>query len=227
MPRRHGGENGNFDGIANMIAIIDYDAGNLTSVQRAVSHLGYPCEVTSDTARIRAAERVIFPGVGAAASAMRSLTRAGLDEALRDAFTAGKPVLGICLGTQIITGFSEEDGGTPCLNLIPGRVRAFPRDMRDDNGRPLKIPHMGWNRLDIRQPHPVLANIQPEDEFYFVHGYYPTADDPEQVIGETTHGLVFSSVIGLKNLIATQFHPEKSGRPGLIILKNFCEWIPC
>lgn len=210
-----------------MIAIIDYDAGNLTSVQRAVSHLGYACEVTGDTARIQAAERVIFPGVGAAAAAMRGLIRAGLDAALHGAFSDGKPILGICLGTQIITGFSEEDGGVPCLNLVPGRVRAFPKDMRDPDGRLLKIPHMGWNRLGIRKPHPVLAGLRPEDEFYFVHGYYPAADDPERVLGETTYGVTFSSVIGVKNLIATQFHPEKSGRPGLTILKNFCEWNPC
>ncbi len=209
-----------------MIAIIDYDAGNLTSVARAVRHLGADCVVTNDVAVIREAERVIFPGVGAAGSAMESLQRLGLDAAIRDAFDAGKPVLGICLGTQIIMGFSEEDGGTSCLGLIEGTVRAFSTRMKDDHGAVLKIPHMGWNRLELRQEHPVFSGIDADDEFYFVHSFYPEPADTAHVIAETGYGITFPSVVGFRNIIATQFHLEKSGRPGLNILKNFCEWTP-
>lgn len=210
-----------------MIAIVDYDAGNLTSVARAVAHLGYDCEVTKDEKRIRAAERVIFPGVGAAGSAMDSLRRLGLNLAIQETFASGKPLLGICLGTQIIMAFSEEDGGTNCLGIVEGRTRLFSNRMTDAAGARLKIPHMGWNRLVLNQSHPVLEGIEPGDEFYFVHSYYPDPDHEDQVIGRTEHGIAFASVIGAGNLVATQFHPEKSGRPGLTLLKNFCEWTPC
>jgi len=209
-----------------MIAIIDYDAGNLTSVARAVSFLGYECLVTANPEDIRRAERVIFPGVGAAGSAMASLKRKGLDTAIREAVNSDRPVMGICLGTQIILGFSEEDGGTPCLDIVSGKVKAFSPDMKEADGSALKIPHMGWNRLTIKKPHPVLAGVQEADEFYFVHSYYPAPDNAEDIIGQSEYGVEFASVIGFGNLIATQFHPEKSGRPGLNILKNFCEWTP-
>lgn len=210
-----------------MIAIVDYDAGNLTSVARAMAHLGYDCDITKDETRIRNAERVIFPGVGAAGSAMASLRRLGLDRAIQDTFASGKPLLGICLGTQIIMEFSEEDGGTDCLGVVDGRTRLFSNKMTDAAGAHLKIPHMGWNRIRLSGSHPVLDGIADRDEFYFVHSYYPDPDHEDQVIGRTEHGIAFASVIGTANLIATQFHPEKSGRPGLTLLKNFCEWTPC
>ncbi|MFW5637315.1 MAG: imidazole glycerol phosphate synthase subunit HisH, partial [Thermodesulfobacteriota bacterium] len=127
-----------------MIAIVDYDAGNLTSVARAMAHLGYDCDITKDETRIRNAERVIFPGVGAAGSAMASLRRLGLDRAIQETFASGKPLLGICLGTQIIMGFSEEDGGVDCLGIVAGRTRLFSNRMTDAAGAHLKIPHMGW-----------------------------------------------------------------------------------
>jgi len=210
-----------------MIAIIDYDAGNLTSVARAVSHIGFKCVVTNNIREIADAERVIFPGVGAAGSAMESLKRLGLDAAIADAFDAGKPLLGICLGTQIIMGYSEEDGGTPCLGVISGKTRAFLTNMKAEDGSSLKIPHIGWNRVNVRKAHPVLSGIAETDEFYFVHSFYPAPADPAHVLGETDYGILFSSVVGFRNIIATQFHPEKSGRPGLSLLKNFCEWKPC
>lgn len=209
-----------------MIAIIDYDAGNLTSVARAVSYIGYQCVVTNDTNEIAQAERIIFPGVGAAGSAMESLKRLDIDKAINEAFDKGKPILGICLGTQVIMEYSEENDNTPCLGIIRGKTMAFPEEMKSENGNNLKIPHMGWNRVKIRNEHPVISNMGKEDEFYFVHGFYPGPDDPGNVIGETVHGVSFASVIGLRNIIATQFHPEKSGSPGLAILKNFCEWEP-
>jgi len=208
-----------------LIAIVDYNAGNLTSVSRAVRHLGYSCLVTKDAQAIRDAERIIFPGVGAAGSAMESLIFLGLEEAILWAFGKRTPILGICLGTQIIMGYSEEND-VPCLGIIEGRVRPFPQDLASGKGCRLKVPHMGWNRIRRHSDHPVLAGTRDDDEFYFVHGFYPDPDDRSHVIGETEYGICFPSVLGTKNLVATQFHPEKSGRPGLTILRNFCEWQP-
>ncbi len=210
-----------------MIAIIDYDAGNLTSVARAVNHIGYECTVTKEKQIIESADRVIFPGVGAAGSAMESLRRLGLDEVISRVYRSGKPLLGICLGTQVIVSASEEDGGTECLGLIEGKTRAFAHKLKDNAGNGLKIPHMGWNRVRVEKAHPVLKGIGERDEFYFVHGYYPDPADAENVLGRTEYGITFTSILGKDNLIATQFHPEKSGTSGLNLLKNFCEWKPC
>ena len=209
-----------------MIAIIDYEAGNLTSVSRALSYLGFDNEVTGSADTILKADRVIFPGVGAAGAAMLSLKRLGLDSLLKDVYQSGKPLLGICLGTQIILGHSEEHD-TPCLGIIDGYVRLFDASKKDDDGSDLKIPHMGWNRVKVLKEHPVLSGIRHDDEFYFVHSYYPAPSSPEHMLGSTCYGTEFASIIGCKNLIATQFHPEKSGRAGLNLLKNFCEWKPC
>ncbi|MEW6673977.1 MAG: imidazole glycerol phosphate synthase subunit HisH [Thermodesulfobacteriota bacterium] len=208
-----------------MISIIDYDAGNLASVARALTYLGFPCRITNDSAEIERSERIIFPGVGAAGSAMQSLRRLGLDTIIASQFGKGKPILGICLGTQIIMGHSDENQ-TDCLGLIAGSVRAFPSRLLSEGGDRLKIPHMGWNRIQIQKRHPVLGGVDPDAEFYFVHGYYPDPADPADMIAATRHGISFASVIGFKNLVATQFHPEKSGKPGLMILKNFCRWNP-
>lgn len=208
-----------------MIAIIDYDAGNLASVYRAVSHLGFSCAITRDVKRINAAERIIFPGVGAAGAAMESLQRSGLDAVIKEAFAAGKPILGICLGSQIILTHSEENAA-PCLGILEGVVRAFEPDQRTEDGQKLKIPHMGWNGIRIETPHPLLVGVGAEDEFYFVHSYYPDPQDAGSVIALTDHGITFASIVGVDNLFATQFHLEKSGRPGLRILDNFCKWTP-
>ena len=204
-----------------MIAIIDYNAGNLASVARAVAHLGFDGTVTRDPDLIRRAERIIFPGVGAAGAAMESLRRTGIDAVLREQTATGKPLLGICLGSQIILAHSDEND-TRCLGLVPGRARAFPAAMRRPDGTPLKIPHMGWNRIARRRHHPLFEGIGPEDEFYFVHSFYPEPEHPEQVLAVSQHGIEFAAVIGGGNLVATQFHIEKSGRPGLRMLRNFC-----
>jgi len=208
-----------------MIAIIDYDAGNLTSVSRAVSHLGMPNVITKTAAEIKAAQRIIFPGVGAAGAAMESLKRSGLDAVITEAFVSGKPILGICLGTQIILSHSEENN-TPCLGILQGAVRAFAPENRSKDGQKLKIPHMGWNGIKIEKSHPLLAGVGADDEFYFVHSYYPEPQDNTSVIALTDYGISFASIIGFNNLFATQFHLEKSGRPGLKILDNFCKWKP-
>lgn len=203
-----------------MIAIIDYKAGNLTSVRLACETLGIDAEITSDPEKILSAERVIFPGVGAARSAMATLKELGLADTIKTVADRGTPFMGICLGTQIILEHSEENDGTDCLGLIPGNVKLFtPSDKLD------KIPQMGWNSISIKTAHPVLDGIEDESEFYFVHSYYPAPSDPACTLGTTGYADVeFSSVIGRDNIIATQFHPEKSGRVGLKLLENFANW---
>lgn len=205
---------------------MDYNAGNLTSVAKALTYIGFTACITGDIKKIKSAERIIFPGVGAAGSAMESLIRMGIDRVLKEAFDQGKAILGICLGSQIILGRSEEND-TTCLGMIPGRVKAFPEGLTDKGNMKLKIPHMGWNRVEIQKQHPLLEGIGKDDEFYFVHGYHPLPDEPGHILGLTEYGIRFPSIIGSKNLLATQFHLEKSGRPGLRMLKNFCEWQPC
>ena len=208
-----------------MIAIIDYDAGNLASVSRAVSHLGIENVITRDKAEIKAAERIIFPGVGAAGAAMQSLQRSGLDVLIKEELAGGKPILGICLGSQIILTHSEEND-TLCLGIIDGIVRAFAPESQSEDGQKLKIPHMGWNGINIVKSHRLLSGVDAEDEFYFVHSYYPEPRNPDYVIAATDYGISFASIVGFNNLFATQFHLEKSGRPGLKILENFCRWTP-
>jgi imidazole glycerol-phosphate synthase subunit HisH len=206
-----------------VIAIIDYEAGNLTSVARALDNLGIKNSVTSDHREIRRAERIIFPGVGAAGEATQNLKKSGLDVVIKEEFAAGKPILGICLGTQIVMEHSQEDD-TACLGIIKGNVLRFPSSMTTAEDAALKIPHMGWNQVNWVRPHPVFKNVPEVSDFYFVHSYYPMPADRAQVIGETEYGIVFPSVIGRKNLVAAQFHPEKSGPVGLSILNNFAQW---
>ncbi len=205
------------------IAIVDYGAGNLTSVQRALERLHIGSKITKDPSCILKADRIIFPGVGAAGKAMERLKTSGIDEALRSAFRKGRPILGICLGIQIVMEESEEDN-VKCLGIIPGTVKRFPEDLRDKNGEKLKIPHMGWNRVFFKKNHPVLKGISSEHEFYFVHSYYPCPKEEKHVIGETEYGLTFCSIVAKDNFVALQFHPEKSGRPGLKLLENFLNW---
>ncbi len=206
-----------------MIAIVDYKAGNLGSVERVLRKLGVPCRITQDPHVVRTAERVVFPGVGAAGRAMDDLRETGLDRAVREAFRAGRPVLGICLGAQIILEWSEENA-TPCLGLLRGKAVRFPEPLRSPGGETLKVPEMGWNGITVKRSHPVLAGMDPGDEFYFVHTYYPLPEGDRHVIAVTDYGISFPSVIGSQNLVAMQFHPEKSGAAGLRLLKNFCTW---
>ena len=203
-----------------MVAIVDYKAGNLTSVRLALEFIGVPCEITSDPERIYAAERVIFPGVGAAGEAMGNLRGLRLLEPLREVVSQGVPFLGICLGTQVIFEFSEEDNGVRCIGLVPGAVKRFtPPDPT------CKIPHMGWNTVEFKAAHPLFDGIEDGSEFYFVHSYYPVPSDAAYIMGETEYaGVRFASVVGKGNLFAVQFHPERSGRIGLRLLENFCRW---
>ncbi len=201
-----------------MTVIVDYDAGNLMSVKRACAEVGLRAEISNDPARVRSAERIIFPGVGAAGSAMRSLTASGVGPALVDAFHAGTPILGICLGLQISLYHSEEND-TETLGLVAGEVRRFrPVDPE------LKVPHMGWNAVRVVRSHPVLADIEAGDEFYFVHAYRPVPANVNAVLAESVYGVPFCSALGRANFVATQFHPEKSGRVGLRLLERFAAW---
>ena len=194
-----------------MVAIVDYRAGNLTSVKLAFDAIGAETVVTSDPAVVRSAERVVFPGVGAAASAMENLRMLGLTDAVREAAVSGRPFLGICLGMQILFKHSEEDGGVDLLDILPGQVRRFP----DKPG--FKVPEIGWNDVQVDNPCGVLKT---GDEFYFVHSYY--AELNPFTVGRTTYaGIEFTSAVRKGNLLATQFHPEKSGRIGLSLLSSF------
>jgi glutamine amidotransferase len=203
-----------------MIAIVDYKAGNLTSVLLAFQALGVDAEITSDADFIRSADRVVFPGVGAAGAAMMHLNEVGLASVLTDVVDAGTPFLGICVGTQILFDSSEEDGGVQCLGLVPGEVKRFrPSDPM------CKIPQIGWNTVEFKTDHPLFAEIEKESEFYFVHSYYPAPTDQSYVLAETEYADVrFSCVVGRGNMAATQFHPERSGRIGLQLLRNFTSW---
>lgn len=201
-----------------MITLIDYKAGNLTSVRRALEHLGIPCQVSADPDVVRRAGKVIFPGVGAAGAAMTVLRERGLDAALKEAFAAGTPILGICIGCQIILDASEEDDAD-CLGLLAGKTVRF-----SATDSLLKIPHMGWNAVTVTQPHPLLAHVNPGDEFYFVHSYYPQPADSSQIYAASDYGGEFPAAIGRDNLFAVQFHTEKSGAVGLKVLENFNQW---
>jgi glutamine amidotransferase len=205
-----------------MIGIVDYKAGNLTSVARALSHLNEPCMITDDPGMLAQASRLIFPGVGAAGEAMSNLKKTQLDKWIREWVQQGKPLLGICLGMQVIFEYSEENN-TKCLGILPGTVKRFSQNLWQGN-KQLKIPHMGWNHVAFQKDHPVFRGLPEGAEFYFVHSYYPFPDDDTWVIGLTDYGKPFCSVVARGNLIAMQFHPEKSGRPGLQILTNFCRW---
>ncbi len=196
-----------------MITIIDYGAGNLRSVVNAISKLGYTSEITSHPDGILGAEIVILPGVGAAAETMRALKALNLVEPIRQFIAQERPFLGVCLGLQVLFTGTEEGGWHECLNIFPGRVRMLPSG--------LKIPHMGWNQVKQKVSHPVFAGIPDEANFYFVHSYYVAPDDKSLIAGETEYGIPFCSVIARDNLVATQFHPEKSGEMGLKIYDNF------
>ncbi|MDR0705743.1 MAG: imidazole glycerol phosphate synthase subunit HisH [Planctomycetaceae bacterium] len=203
-----------------MLAIIDFKAGNLTSVKLALDAIGVTGTITSDPKTVAIAERVIFPGVGAAGAAMQNLRNFGLDDALRDIARRGVPLLGICVGMQVLLDFSEEDGGTEMLGLIHGRVVRFsPTNFWD------KVPQIGWNSVcwSLENADSVfLQNITNSSDFYFVHSYYPVPVQSSHILAQTNYaGVTFASILQYENIIATQFHPEKSGKIGLQFLENF------
>ena len=205
-----------------MIAVIDYKAGNLTSVGLAFKTLGIDVEITDSPDTILNADRVIFPGVGAAGSAMKSLKQLGLVDVIRTVVEKNKPFLGICLGTQIIFDSLEENDGVTGIGIIPGNVPRFQPSSKFD-----KVPQMGWNAVKQTKAHPIFNKIEDNSEFYFVHSYYPAPSDKSMIIGTTNYAdITFASAITKGSLVATQFHPEKSGRVGLKLLENFVNWNP-
>jgi glutamine amidotransferase len=208
------------------IAVVDYGMGNLRSVVNALEAVGESSDrvlLTSDPQQIRAAERVVFPGQGAAGDCMRAIDEYGLREAILEA-AGERPFLGICMGLQVLIDHSEENQGTDCLGYLPGRARYFGDDHRDSDGTRLKVPHMGWNRVARTRPHPLWHSIADGSRFYFVHSYYLDLPDAELVAGTTDYGFEFTSVIARDNLFALQCHPEKSADTGLQLLRNFVNW---
>ena len=195
------------------LVIVDYGAGNLRSVARAVAHVGGQPLITSSPRDVAAAEALIVPGVGAAADTMRNLHHHALVEPIRDYIASGRPFLGVCMGQQALFDVSEEGGEHECLGVLPGRVVRLPGG--------LKVPHMGWNQVRIVRPHPIFDGIADSAYFYFLHSYYPQPEDPALIIGETEYGVRFASVVARDNIVATQFHPEKSGADGLRMYENF------
>lgn len=205
--------------MAETITIVDYKAGNLTSVRLAVEKLGFAANVTGRPKDVRAASRVIFPGVGAAGSAMATLRQTGLGDALVDYAATGAPLAGICLGAQIVFQRSAEDNAT-CLGLLPGSVEP----LQVPPG--VKVPHMGWNSVEFVRHHAVWHGLEPDSQFYFVHSFAPAPASSELVIGRTDYCGQFASAVARDNIVAFQFHPERSGRLGLKVLLNFLNWEP-
>lgn len=198
------------------VAVIDYDAGNTLSVTKALEKVGARVNLTSDPEEVAAADAVVLPGVGAFGDCVRELEARGMDEACRETCRAGKPFLGVCVALQVFFEGSEESPGVAGLGLLPGRVIRF-----DVEG--LKVPHMGWNEFTVVREHPVLGGLGGED-FYFVHSYYPEPERAEDVLGVADYGGAFCAAAGRENLVAVQFHPEKSSRAGLTLYENFLRW---
>ena len=208
--------------------MVDYGMGNLRSVAKALEHVApvhARVRVTDRAADIAGADRVVFPGQGAARDCMRAIDAHELRQPLLEAART-RPFFGMCMGLQVLLERSEENGGTDCLGLFAGEVRAFPADLHDSHGQRLKVPHMGWNEVHATRAHPLWAGIGEGSRFYFVHGYYAAPDDPDTVAGTTDHGRRFCSVMARDNVFACQFHPEKSSHDGLQLLRNFVEWNP-
>ncbi len=197
------------------IAIIDYGVGNLRSVEKAFTSQGIEAVVTSDEKVLRAAEKLVLPGVGAFKACMDGLRAHGFENLVLDAANAGKPIIGLCVGLQMMFEEGHEFGVHKGLGLMPGRVVKFPDK--------LHVPHIGWNQVEFKQAHPVFSELPSETFFYFVHSYYVETPDAACVLGETDYGMRYASICGRDNIVGVQFHPEKSQAAGLKLLKNFSE----
>lgn len=208
--------------VMSRLVIVDYGAGNLRSVTKAVERAGYCPLVTDDARALEQADAVIVPGVGAAADTMKNLNAHGLVEPIHQYIASGRPFLGVCMGMQALFTRSEEDSGQQCLDVVPGVVRRFHFPGAGEGGAArLKVPHMGWNRVSQRRPHPIFDGIPDGAYFYFVHSFYADPVDREVVIGEAEYGHPFPAIIARDNVVATQFHPEKSSEHGLRLYHNF------
>ena len=200
------------------LVVVDYESGNLRSVSRALESCGVSPLVSGDPGELSGADAVVLPGVGSGPAAMSALRQRGLVEPLRKFAADGRPFLGICLGLQLLLDWTDEESGAPCLGIVPGQVKRLP----ESNGGPaLKIPHMGWNSVEMSAAHPAMSGIRSGSYFYFVHSFYAEPSAVDGVLGVTEYGLPFCSVYAKDNVVATQFHPEKSGPVGLRIYRNF------
>ena len=213
----------------NKIAVIDYGMGNLHSVAKALEHVGrelggqVEVVVTADAKVIADSDRVIFPGVGAIRDCMAEILRLDVDRIVKDAIRS-KPVLAICVGMQALMNSSEESGGVECLGFLDGEVRYFGDDLRDVDGKRLKVPHMGWNQVSQTIDHPLWKGVPDNSRFYFVHSYYIQTQQQAMVTGTANYGNDFAAALADNNIFATQFHPEKSQAVGLTLLRNFLLW---
>ncbi len=211
-----------------LVAVVDYGMGNLRSVAKAIEHVapaGMRVLVTDNPHELAAADRIVFPGQGAARDCMLELNRRELRAPLLEA-ARSKPFLGICMGMQVLMTHSEENDGTDCLDLYPGDVRFFGHNLTDAAGEKLKIPHMGWNQVWQARPHSIWEGIPDGERFYFVHSYHVVPSEPDLALGTTDYGMRFVSAIARDNVAAVQFHPEKSAEAGLRLLSNFLHWNP-
>jgi glutamine amidotransferase len=208
------------------IAVVDYGMGNLRSVVNALEHVSGKHQqvvLTSNPEQVMKADRVVFPGQGAARDCMQAIENYELRDTIL-AVAEQKPLLGICMGMQVLIDFSEENQGTDCLSIYTGRVKYFGDSHQDTDGNKLKVPHMGWNNLSQTKAHPLWHAIEDNARFYFVHSYYLECADKQLIAGECDYGFTFTSAIAKGNVFALQCHPEKSAKPGLQLLKNFVEW---
>jgi len=208
---------------APIIAVVDYGAGNLRSVAKALERSKLEPRIVGDPAAVRGADAVVLPGVGAFADAIANLRAKGLDDAVREAMAAGRPYLGLCLGLQVLFEESDEHGTTRGLGLLPGRIERF--EEHDTDGTVLRVPHIGWNRVRFRGSHPMLDNMPAEDCYYFVHSYRARAARPEDAVGITDYGGEFAAAVATDRLFAVQFHPEKSQGAGRTLLDAFATWV--
>ena len=202
------------------LVVIDYESGNLRSVTRALQTHGVAPVVTGDPEELADADALVLPGVGSGPAAMTALNERGLVGPIKSFAASGKPFLGVCLGLQLLLEHTEE-GDSPCLGIVEGRVRKLSEEAKDQRGVDLKVPHMGWNSVNVNFQHPAFAGVPQGSYFYFVHSYYADPTDESGVLGATDYGLTFCSIYARGNLMATQFHPEKSGPTGLRIYRNF------
>lgn len=207
------------------VAVIDYGMGNLHSVASALEYVGKNVDVivTADAEKILAADRVVFPGVGAIRDCMAEILRLGVDQVVAEV-AATKPMLAICVGMQALMTRSEENHGVDCLGVFPGEVKFFGNPLVDNNGQKLKVPHMGWNQLHQTKAHPLWEGIQQDSRFYFVHSYYVHADDPSLIAATAGYGVDIHAALHRDNIFAVQCHPEKSSDMGLKLLSNFLKW---
>ncbi len=207
----------------NTCVVVDYGSGNIHSVAKALTTVAPETKVvvSGKSEDILAADKVVLPGVGAIQECMRKLNEHHLIPVIRE-IAENKPLLGICIGMHMMMERSSENGGVDGLAFFRGQVKKFP------SASPMrKVPHMGWNQMTIHRPHPIWHNIAPDDYFYFVHSYYVMTDEINTIIGEATYGVDYVAAIARDNVVAVQFHPEKSHRAGLTLLGNFCRWAPC